>query len=133
MGDSRRASPYKVPDLITAKEKKYNYYIRYNSSSIVAKGDYLTELMNMVNRVPFDDRGNVKAKPEDVSMLLIRDYLAEMKSSLAREMEQRNGLPYYLCGIEEERLAGFYHWRLMMSIPTSSSVFPATQSSSVRN
>lgn len=29
--------PYKVPDLVTAKEKKYNYYIRYNSSSIVAK------------------------------------------------------------------------------------------------
>lgn len=79
--------PYKVPDMITAKEKKYNYYIRYNSSSIVAKGDYLAELMNMVNRVPFDDRGNVKAKPEDVSMLLIRDYLAETKSSLAREME----------------------------------------------
>ena len=81
--------PYKVPENVTAKdgEKKSNYYIRYNSSSIVAKGDYLAELMNMVNRVPFDDRGNVKATPEDVSMLLIRDYLAETKSSLAREME----------------------------------------------
>ena len=33
--------PYKVPDNVTAKdrEKKSNYYIRYNSSSIVAKGD----------------------------------------------------------------------------------------------
>lgn len=79
--------PYKVPDQVTAKDKNYNYYIRYNSSSIVAKGDYLAELMNMVNRVPFDDRGNVKATPEDISMLLIRDYLAETKSSLAREME----------------------------------------------
>lgn len=79
--------PYKVPDMVTAKEKKYNYYIRYNSSSIVAKGDYLSELMNMVNRVPFDDRGNVKATQEDVSMLLIRDYLAETRSSLARDME----------------------------------------------
>ena len=84
-GDRR---PYKVPDMVTAKEKKYNYYIRYNSSSIVAKDDYLTELLNLANRVPFDDRGNVKAKPEDVSMLLIRDYLAETKSSLAREMEK---------------------------------------------
>lgn len=79
--------PYKVPDQVTAKDKNYNYYIRYNSSSIVAKGDYLAELMNMVNRVPFDDRGNVKATPEDISMLLIRDYLVETKSSLAREME----------------------------------------------
>ena len=80
--------PYKVPDMVTAEEKKYNYYIRYNSSSIVAKDDYLTELLNLANRVPFDDRGNVKAKPEDVSMLLIRDYLAETKSTLAREMEK---------------------------------------------
>ena len=80
--------PYKVPDMMTAREKKYNYYIRYNSSSIVAKDDYLAELLNLANRVPFDDRGNVKAKPEDVSMLLIRDYLAETKSSLAREMEK---------------------------------------------
>ena len=74
--------------MVTAREKKYNYYIRYNSSSIVAKDDYLAELLNLANRVPFDDRGNVKAKPEDVSMLLIRDYLAETKSSLAREMEK---------------------------------------------
>ena len=53
----------------------------------MAKDDYLAELMNMVNRVPFDDRGNVKATPEDISMLLIRDYLAETKSSLVREIE----------------------------------------------
>ena len=79
--------PYKVPDMVTAKDKKYNYYIRYNSSTIVAKNEYLTELLNLANRVPFDDRGNVRAKPEDVSMLLIRDYLAEINSSLTREME----------------------------------------------
>lgn len=29
--------PYKVPDQITAKQKSYNYYIRYNSSCIVPK------------------------------------------------------------------------------------------------
>lgn len=83
-GDRR---PYKVPDQILAKDKKYNYYIRYNSSSIVAKDEYLAELMNLVNRVPFDDRGNVNATIEDISMLLVRDYLAETGSSLAREIE----------------------------------------------
>lgn len=93
--------PYKVPDMVTAKEKKYNYYIRYNSSSIIAKDDYLTELLNLANRVPFDDRGNVKAKPEDVSMLLIRDYLAETKSSLAREMEKLSPMQVLeqICGL----------------------------------
>ena len=32
--------PYKVPDNVTAKQKTYNYYIRYNSSSIVPKNEY---------------------------------------------------------------------------------------------
>jgi len=50
--------PYKVPDQITAKQKTYNYYIRYNSSSIVPKGEYERELINLANRTPFDDRGN---------------------------------------------------------------------------
>ena len=50
--------PYKVPDRITAKQKDFNYYIRYNSSSIVPKDEYERELINLANRTPFDDRGN---------------------------------------------------------------------------
>jgi len=83
-GDRR---PYKVPDYVTVKHKEYNYYIRYNSSSIVAKGEYEMELMNLANRVPFDDRGNMSARPEDVSMLLIRDYLVQTGSRLAEQIE----------------------------------------------
>ena len=41
--------PYKVPDQITAKQKNFNYYIRYNSSSIVPKGEYERELMDLAN------------------------------------------------------------------------------------
>lgn len=84
--------PYKVPDEVKAKEKKYNYYIRYNSSSVVAKDEYFADLMNQANRAPFDDRGNVRAKVEDVSMLLIRDYLAEIGSSLVHDMERMTPL-----------------------------------------
>ena len=83
-GDRR---PYKVPDYVTAKHKEYNYYIRYNSSSIVAKGEYEMELMNLANRVPFDDRGNITASINDVSMLLIRDYLTQTNSKLVEQME----------------------------------------------
>ena len=43
--------------------------------------------MNLANRVPFDDRGNPTASVSDVSMLLIRDYLAETGSRLAEQME----------------------------------------------
>ena len=75
--------PYKVPDQVTAKQKTYNYYIRYNSSSIVPKDEYERELMNLANRVPFDDRGNDQITLNDISPLLLHDYLVKVKSSLA--------------------------------------------------
>ena len=75
--------PYKVPDLITAKQKTYNYYIRYNSSSIIPKDEYERELINLANRMPFDDRGNDDIKLTDISPLLLHDYLVKVKSSLA--------------------------------------------------
>lgn len=88
-GDRR---PYKVPDNVTAKHKEYNYYIRYNSSSIVAKGDYEVELLNMANRVPFDDRGNTSASIKDVSMLLVRDFLTQTGSKLVEQLETSSPL-----------------------------------------
>ena len=66
--------PYKVPDQITAKQKAYNYYIRYNSSSIVPKDEYERELINLANRMPFDDRGNDDIKLTDISPLLLHDF-----------------------------------------------------------
>jgi len=88
-GDRR---PYKVPDNVTVKHKEHNYYIRYNSSSIVAKGDYEVELLNMANRVPFDDRGNISATISDVSMLLIRDFLTQTGSKLVSQLETSSPL-----------------------------------------
>ena len=75
--------PYKVPDRITSKQKMYNYYIRYNSSSIIPKDEYERELINLANRMPFDDQGNDKIKLSDISVLLLHDYLIKVKSSLA--------------------------------------------------
>ncbi|MBQ8939415.1 MAG: putative DNA binding domain-containing protein [Paludibacteraceae bacterium] len=75
--------PYKVPDYITAKQKDYNYYIRYNSSSIVPKDEYERELLNLANRMPFDDRGNDNIALTDISPILLRDYLVKVKSRLA--------------------------------------------------
>lgn len=75
--------PYKVPDKITAKQKTLNYYIRYNSSSIVPKDEYERELINLANRTPYDDRGNDNIKLEDISTTLLRDFLADIGSNLA--------------------------------------------------
>lgn len=77
--------PYKVPDCVTAKQKTYNYYIRYNSSCIVPKNEYEEELRSLANRVPFDDQGNANIKIEDISTSILRDHLVAVKSALASE------------------------------------------------
>jgi ATP-dependent DNA helicase RecG len=82
-GDGR---PYRVPEKITSKKKFYRYYIRYNSNSIEASGQYLTELLNLANKIPFDDRGNLTATVSDISMTLVRDFLAEANSKLLDQL-----------------------------------------------
>ena len=74
--------PYAIPVDVTAKEKKMKYYIRSGSSSIIAKGEVLDELRDMANRVPFDERPNPEIAMSDISMVLLRDYLATIGSKL---------------------------------------------------
>ena len=83
-GDRR---PYKIPEHVTAKHKTPKYFIRYNSSTIEAKGENEIELFELANRVPFDDRGNLTAKISDVSMLLIREFLNQVQSKLLDDIE----------------------------------------------
>lgn len=80
--------PYKVPDEITAKQKRYNYYIRYNSSSIIAKGEFERELIELTNQIPFDDRSNMQASLKDISKTLVRDFLIKTKSRLVDNFEE---------------------------------------------
>ena len=79
--------PYKVPEYITHKIKTYRYYIRYNSSTIVPKGDIEQELISLSNQTPFDDRANSQATYADISKVLIHDYLTAINSRLANDLE----------------------------------------------
>ena len=74
--------PYAIPSDVLAKVKQMKYYIRSGSSSIVAKGETLDELRDMANRVPFDERPNPNITFSDISMVLLRDYLATIGSRL---------------------------------------------------
>jgi len=85
MGGASR--PYKVPEYVTHKKKIHRYYIRYNSSSIVPKGDLEQELISLSNQTPFDDRGNLQASYADISKILLYDYLTAINSRLARDIE----------------------------------------------
>lgn len=84
-GGSNR--PYRVPDDVNAKEKHCNYYIRYNSSSIVPNRNQEIDLISLSNQIPFDDRANPNASLDDISMVLIRDFLVETNSKLASQIE----------------------------------------------
>ena len=78
--------PYSVPVNVTAKGTKEYFYIRSGTSSIEAKGEALVELRELANRVPFDERGNSDIQLEDISLVLLRDYLVKVGSKLADDV-----------------------------------------------
>lgn len=82
--------PYSVPENITAKSgSKEYFYIRSGTSSIIAKGEVLDELRELANRVPFDERGNPDIRLEDISTLLLREYLVKAGSKLASDINTK--------------------------------------------
>ena len=82
--------PYKSPEHVTSKkEKKYNYYIRYQTSSVKANSEQERELINMSDQTPFDCRANHKATVEDISPVLLEDHLRKTGSKLAKQVRER--------------------------------------------
>ena len=82
--------PYKSPEYVTSKrEKKYSYYIRYQTSSVKANYEQERELINMSDMTPFDCRANHKATFEDISPVLLEDHLRKTGSKLAKQVRER--------------------------------------------
>ena len=74
--------PYSVPENVTAKNGSKEYFY-------IAKGEVLDELRELASRVPFDERGNPDIRLEDISALLLREYLVKVGSKLASEINVR--------------------------------------------
>jgi len=79
-GSSR---PYEVAEKVTAKEKRFFPYIRQYASSVRPSLEQHQELIGLANQVPFDDRPNPDATVEDISPVLIQDYLRISGSRLS--------------------------------------------------
>lgn len=75
--------PYNVIEDVNAKHSRPKFYIRSGSCTIEAKGESLEELRNLANRTPFDDRGNPEISINDISPILVYDYLKKVGSKLA--------------------------------------------------
>ena len=78
--------PYSVSINVTSKNAKDTFYIRSGTSSIEAKGETLVELQELAHRIPFDERGNRDIQLNDISLLLLRDYLVKVGSKLADDV-----------------------------------------------
>ena len=80
--------PYEVPEDVTVKKnKKHRYYIRRYASTVQADKDERDELISLTRQTPFDDRINTQASIEDISPLLVREYLHNVNSSLVEQIE----------------------------------------------
>jgi ATP-dependent DNA helicase RecG len=74
--------PYKVPDDVKAKNKQYNFRIRYRSNSIVPNDEQETELIQLTAKIPFDDRVHTHFSVDELDYSLMREHLAKTKSKL---------------------------------------------------
>lgn len=77
--------PYKTKVHHVKGVSDWAYYIRKHSSTVVAKGQDEQELLSLANKIPFDDRYNVTASLDDLEPHLIREYLSQIKSELAKD------------------------------------------------
>ena len=79
--------PYEVPDDVKAKDKRYRYYIRRYASTAQTNNEERDELISLTRQTPFDDRINTQASVEDISPLLVREYLQNVNSILVEQIE----------------------------------------------
>ena len=110
--------------------KAWGYFIRKGSSTVRAKGADEQELLSLAATVPFDDRLNQRARLDDLSRELIRDYLAEVGSDLAKPARtmpiEKLGRQMNIAGGPEE--APFpLNVGLLFFNPAPHRFFPATQ------
>ena len=79
--------PYKAKTSLSKEGSDWAYYIRKQSSTVRAKGADEQELIGLAATVPFDDRYNQQASIDDLSPRLIEEFLKEIGSDLAGEVQ----------------------------------------------
>ena len=122
--------PYKAKLSLAKDAREWGYFIRKGSSTVRAKGADEQELLSLAATVPFDDRINQRARLDDLSRDLIRGYLAEVGSDLAKPARampiEKLGRQMNIVGGPEE--APFpLNVGLLFFNPAPHRFFPATQ------
>ena len=76
-GDNR---PYEGPKDLKGSERAY--YVRQGSETVEAKGEIRRQLLERTAKIPFDDRRNPTSRIEDISPILVRRFLSDVRSEL---------------------------------------------------
>ena len=76
--------PYKAKLTLGKDAKDWGYFLRKGSSTVRAKGADEQELLSLAATVPFDDRINQRARLDDLSRNLVREFLTAVGSDLAK-------------------------------------------------
>lgn len=77
--------PHQSPEDINQKDKQYIYYVRQGPETVKAQGELLTQLLELAAKTPFDDRRNLKARIEDLSPILVKRHLHDVRSDLVAD------------------------------------------------
>ena len=77
--------PYKAPTTLGEKGQK-RCYVRHGSVSKIANAVEEKQLLSLSESIPFDDRLNYHAELFDLSPLLIKTFLKDVKSDLEKEV-----------------------------------------------
>lgn len=101
------ARPYKAPKDVTSNQANKHYFIRKYSSTVAADSQEIKTLFSISSDIPFDDRENLLADVNDLSLPLLREHLKEIGSrlyddekkdalALARDMQLIGGTTEYI-------------------------------------
>lgn len=74
--------PYKASKDLANNKSDKRYYIRKFASTVVASPDEEKQLFYAATDIPFDDRPNLLASVDDLSLPLMREHLKEVGSGL---------------------------------------------------
>lgn len=77
--------PYKAKVSLSNKKSDWAYYVRKHTSTVKAIGETERELISLAATVPFDDRYKQTATLDDLAPHLIREFLTEIGSDLAKD------------------------------------------------
>jgi ATP-dependent DNA helicase RecG len=80
-GDNR---PYEAPK--KGGHSGRGYHVRSGSATIEATGDIKRQLIEQTAKIPFDDRRSLTGKVENISPVLVKNFLKDVKSYFSRDV-----------------------------------------------